>query len=234
NKSVNSNSFWMRQREGTLIAWHNQVQLETYLWLERILDPYKCSICNKILLSNKVPICPCTKWNLEESGVLDPKSIIHKNRQSTPGKEMSPAPNQKLDKPQGIFSYISKDDCTVIGAPVRYNPRFVDEIIKPALDIVNEGYTSKNPEVAPLPPMVIFSEAKHQFQKNWLATYCEYHSLCCGAGWILEATNLVRQKNKEMKAAMKNPHAKKKEKPKIEVVGKVESTTEKIIEVKQK
>ena len=186
NKSVHSDSFWMREREGTLIAWHNQVQLMTYLWLERILEPYK-TLKGKILLTN------------------DPQI------------GMIPAPEEKLVNPHGIFSYISKDDCAVIGAPIQFNPHFVDEIIVPALDIINEGYTSKNPEAAPFPPMVIFSEAKHQYQKNWLATYCEFHESCAGKGWILETTNLVTDKNKELKAAMKNPHVEKK-KVKIEVV----------------
>lgn len=197
NKSVHSDSFWMREKEGTLVAWQNQVQLETYLWLERILTTYQCDSCNKIVLSNITPSCNCS-----------PNSI------------MMEAPQHKLDNPQGIFSYISKDDCTVIGAPIQYNQRFVDEIIIPALDIINEGYTTKNPDVAPLPPMIIFSEAKHQYQKNWLATYCEYHESCAGAGWILEATNMVTEKNKELKASMPAPI--KKIKPKIEIIGKVE------------
>lgn len=196
NKSVHSDSFWMREREGTLVAWNNQVQLETYLWLERILDTYKCESCGKVILSNVVPTCAQCK---EKSKIIS-------------------APEEKLVNPQGVFSYISKDDCTVIGAPVQFNPHFVDEIIIPALDIINEGYTSKNPEVAPLPAMVIYAEAKNQYQKNWLCTYCEYHSSCAGAGWILEATNLVTQRNKELKKAMPNPHAEKKTKPKIEIV----------------
>ena len=186
NKSVHSDSFWMREREGTLIAWHNQVQLETYLWLERILTPYKDASGNVILTNVERP-------------------------------DLTPAPEEKLDNPHGIFSYISKDDCTVIGAPIQFNPHFVDEIIKPALDIINEGYTTKNPDAAPLPPPVIYSESRGQFQKNWLCTYCEYHNHCAGVSWILEATNLVTQRNKELKAKMVNPHAEKKEKPKIEV-----------------
>lgn len=193
NKSVHSDSFWMREREGTLVAWHNQVQLETYLWLERILTPYKDAKGNVILTN-------------------------------VPRPDLTPAPEEKLDNPQGIFSYISKDDCTVIGAPVQYNPRFVEEIIKPALDIINEGYTKKDPTVAPLPSLAIFAEAKKQYQKNWLCTYCEYHSSCAGAGWILEATNLVTKRNKELKLAMPAPE--KKVKPKIEVVGVVEPPTE--------
>lgn len=195
NKSVHSDSFWMREREGTLVQWNNQIQLQTYLWLERILEPYKCHHCGKVILSNKEPTCLQCK---EKSNI-------------------KLAMEEKLREPQGVFSYISKDDCTVIGAPIRYNVRFVHEIIQPALDIINEGYTTKNPEVAPLPSMVIFSEAKHQYQKNWLASYCDYHSKCAGAGWVLEATNLVTQRNKELKATMVNPHAEKKKKPTIGV-----------------
>ena len=201
NKSVHSDSFWMREREGTLIAWNNQVQLMIYLWLERLLNPYKCQFCDMVKLSNQTPICYC------EEARADGKSA------------MLAAPEEKLINPHGIFSYISKDDCTVIGAPIQFNPHFVDEIILPVLNLINEGYASKNSEVAPLPPMVIFSDAKHQYQKNWLATYCEFHNSCAGAGWILEATNLVTQRNKELKATMPVPP--KKTKPKIEVVGTI-------------
>lgn len=195
NKSVHSDSFWMREREGTLVAWQNQVQLQTYLWLERILDPYQCSTCKRVILSNVIPTCAGCK----EKGV-----IVN-------------APEQKILNPHGVFSYISKDDCTVIGAPIQYNPHFVDEIIQPALDIINDGYTNKNPNVAPVPPMTIFAEAKHQYQKNWLCTYCEYHEHCAGAGWLIEATNQVTVRNKELKAGLPNPFEKKKAKTTIVV-----------------
>lgn len=185
NKSVHSDSFWMREREGTLIAWQNQIQLETYLWLERILTPYKDEKGNIILT------------NVPRVGLI-------------------PAPEEKLSNPQGVFSYISKDDCTVIGAPVQFNMSFVTEIIEPILELINEAYTRKDPLLCPLPEMVIFSEAKHQYQKNWLASYCEYHSSCVGAGWLLEATNLVTQKNKELKASFATTV--KKVKPEITVV----------------
>lgn len=168
-KSVHSDSFFYRQREGTLIAWNNQIQLQIYMWLERELFG--------------------NNWDAE-------------------------------------LIYISKDDCTVSHCALRYNPDIIEKIVKPALDIINEGYTSKNPEAAPLPPMVIFSDAKHQYQKNWLCTYCEYHSSCAGAGWILEATNLVTTRNKELKATMPAPP--KKVKPKIEVVEEVEPTQEEL------
>lgn len=193
NKSVHSDSFWMREREGTLVAWQNQVQLQTYLWLERILPAYRDEKGNIILT------------NIPQEGWVE-------------------APEEKLDKPQGVFSYISKDDCTVAGAPIKYNPHFVDEIILPALDIVNEGYTNKHPELAPLPPAVIFNEVKHQFQKNWLCTYCEYHGKCAGSGWMLEAAALVSKKNKELKAAMPAPA--KKVKPKIMVEEKLSTNEE--------
>ena len=197
NKSVHSDSFWMREREGTLVAWHNQLQIETYLWFERILEPYKDEKGN-IILTNE------------------------------PTSDLISAPEEKLVSPQGIFSYISKDDCTVIGAPVQYNPRIIEEIIKPAIEIVNEGYEKKDPTVAPPPPLIIFSEAKHQYQKNWLCTYCEYHNLCAGGGWLIEATNLVTTRNKELKKVMPKPE--KKSKPKIEVVGQVEPPTEELPE----
>lgn len=199
NKSVHSDSFWMREKEGTLIAWHNQIQLETYMWLERILEPYKCTSCGRVVLTNKpIPLCICDS-----------------------NKSMSIAPEEKINNPQGVFSYISKDDCTVIGAAIQFNPHFVEEMIVPALDFINEAYTTKNPEAIPLPPMVVFSESRNQYQKNWLSTYCEYHESCAGKGWVLEATNMVTDMNKKHKAAMPNSHAAKKGKPKIEVIGVV-------------
>lgn len=155
-KSVHSDSFWYREREGTLIAWHNQIQLQIYMWLERVLNG--------------------NNWD-------------------------------------GVFTYISKDDCTVVSAPIKFNQHIIDEIVIPALDYINEAYTAKNPDLAPLPPAVIFSESRHQYQKNWLCTYCEYHSSCAGAGWILDATNLVTEKNKEYKLA--HPTVRK-TKPKVE------------------
>ena len=188
NKSVHSDSFWMREREGTLIAWHNQVQLETYLWFERILTPYKDEKGNVILTND-------------------------------PREGLVPAPEEKLTNPHGVFSYISKDDCTVIGAPVQFNQHFVDEIIVPALEIVNEAYEKKDPSIAPLPALAIYSESKNQYQKNWLCTYCEYHNSCAGGGWLIEATNLVTQKNKELKNSMSGfAHTEKKPKPVIQVV----------------
>lgn len=165
-KSVHSDSFWYREKEGTLIAWHNQIQLQIYMWLERKLN------------------------------------------------------NNNWD---GVFTYISKDDCTVISAPVKFNQHIIDEIVIPALDIINEAYTAKNPELAPCPDAIIFNESKKQFQKNWLAKYCEYHESCAGKGWILEATNLVTDKNKEYKKL--HPTIRKK-KAKVEIVEEVEPTEE--------
>lgn len=186
NKSVHSDSFWMREREGTLVAWQNQIQLQLYMWLERMLEPYK-DAKGDVILTNE------------------------------PTADLTPAPEEKIVEPHGIFSYISKDDCTVIGAPVKFNQNIIDTVVIPALDIVSEAYEKKDPTIAPVPALTIFSEARRQNQKNWLCTYCEYHTLCAGAGWVLEATNLVTTRNRELKAAMPTPP--KKVKPDIKVVG---------------
>ena len=163
NKSVHSDSFWYRQREGTLIQWHNQIQLQIYMWLERVLFD---------------------------------------------------------EKVEGIFSYISKDDCMVESAPVKFNQRVIDEIVIPALDIINEGFEKQDPNIAPLPEIAIYSESREQYQKNWLCTYCDYHNQCAGAGWLLEAGELVARKNKEIKQGLKDSvgHITKKSKSEIHPV----------------
>jgi hypothetical protein len=161
NKSVHSESFWMRKNEGTIVAWQNLVQLQIYMWLERELNG--------------------NEW-------------------------------------EGIFSYVSKDDTTVIGAPIKYNRRIIDEVVIPALDIIAEGYARKDPNFAPLPPLVVFSKAKHMYQKNWLASYCEHHKQCAGEGWFKEATNIVTQRNREMAEAVKNKYETKPAKAVISVV----------------
>ena len=158
-KTVNSNSFWFRAKEGNIVAYQNLVQLQIYLWLERML--YKKS-------------------------------------------------------PDGIFLYASKDDMTLEQAAVKYNYHIIDEVVKPALDIINEGYVKRDPNIAPVPEMVVYNEAKHQYQVNWLCKYCDYHNKCTNAGWILEAKNLVAKKNTELKDKMKDmAHLQKKDKPEI-------------------
>lgn len=143
NKSVHSDSFWYRQKEGTLVAWHNQIQLQVYMWLERIL------------FNNNY---------------------------------------------EGMFSYISKDDCTVESAPIKFNQRIIDEVVIPSLDIINEGFEKKDPNIAPLPSLSVFNASRNQWQTNWLAKYCDWHNLCAGDIWLLDAAAEVARKNKEMKA----------------------------------
>jgi len=184
NKSVHSDSFWYRQREGTLVAWHNQIQLQIYMWLERILYNHQY---------------------------------------------------------EGIFSYISKDDCTVESAPVKFNQHIIDEVILPILEIINAAYEAivasgllakrdaadgeakqfvQNEinalinSIVPLPAHSIFNENKGQWQRNWLATYCSHHNHCAGGGWLLEATDEVVRKNKELKGTL--PKAPKRSK-KLEI-----------------
>ena len=124
------------------------------------------------------------------------------------------------DPVDGIFCYISKDDCMIAQASIKFNQRIIDECIIPVLDIINEAYEKRDPNLAPAPELAVYAEAKNQYQKNWLCTYCDYHSKCAGAGWMLEATNMVTLRNKELQSSMGNfaTHAIKKEKPKIEVV----------------
>lgn len=196
NKSVHSDSFWMRQREGTIVAWHNQIQLQIYMWLERVLFG--------------------NEW-------------------------------------EGIFSYISKDDCMVVGAPVKFNQRVIDEVVIPVLDILDAGYmamkpiatryhaiTDKNTDEAravfaeiqaemakiPAPDIAVYSNAKSQWQKNWLCTYCDFHDLCAGAGWVIEATNLVTKRNKEDKAGGMLAHTVKKIAPTIGIAVEISEESE--------
>lgn len=153
NKSVHSDSFWYRQKEGNIVAWNNLIQLQVYMWLERVLNG--------------------NTW-------------------------------------EGIFSYVSKDDVTVVGAPVKFNQKIIDEVVIPALDIISEAYEKKDPNLAPIPEAVIYSVPRHQYQKNWLCTYCDYHSKCAGSNWMTEAAALVSKKNTEMKEKMNDmPHLKK-------------------------
>lgn len=206
NKSVHSDAFWHRQQEGTLIQWHNQIQLQIYLWLERVLF----------------------------------------------GREV-----------QGIFSYVSKDDCTVESCPIKFNQLIIDEVVIPSLEIINTAYEKRLPMIAemrrlkqlydepnigeaskeshgnnikeiwkqindmsdvPVPDSAVHNKAKNQWQVNWLAKYCNHHSSCAGAGWLLEAQDIVKRKNLEIKlgANASWPHLNK-AKSEISVAPKVES-----------
>ena len=110
----------------------------------------------------------------------------------------------------------------MIQAPVKFNQRIIDEVVIPALDMLDAAYTTKDPSMIPVPDLAIYSDARAQWQKNWLCTYCEFHKRCVGAGWELEASNLVTTKNKEHKAALSGfAHTLKKEKPTITVAPSV-------------
>ena len=201
NKSVHSQSFWHREREGTLVAWQNQIQIQIYMWLERELFG--------------------NEW-------------------------------------EGIFSYISKDDCTVISVPVKFNRKFIDQIVLPILDIIDAEYMAKKDTAAkrnelvtqlkalpkdadlstvtslhkeidvltglindmpnvPAPTLAMYSKSKEQYEQNWLCKYCKYHSKCAGSGWPIEAASEVKRLNSGARAGI--PVTPKKEKPTITVVG---------------
>lgn len=200
-KSVRSDSFWYREKEGILVAYQNQMQLQTYLWLRR-----ECPLMLIIEKDGKSEVI-YTNLSVEEY------SAYQKLAPGTRIKMVSMFDNSSV---HGVFSYVSKDDCTVIGAPVKYNPRIIQEVVLPALDVICEAYEKKDPSLAPVPSLVVYDDTKGQHQKNWLATYCEFHSQCAGAGWILEAQNAITQKNKEAASAMQNfVQMNKKEKPVI-------------------
>ena len=230
NKSVHSDSFWHRQQEGTLIQWHNQIQLQIYMWLERILDRHTCLDCATFKFSNVEIICPECGKPMENHG----KKPVEKY-------------------PQGIFSYISKDDCTVASCAVKFNQRIIDEIVIPSLEIINAAYERRLPMLeegkklkmqyaeaqteelekqikdlwarindlsdVPLPDPAVYAPTKNQWQVNWLAKYCNHHNNCAGAGWLLEAQDIVKRKNLELRTqAMSNfPPSNIKTKPTITV-----------------
>ena len=142
--------------------WHNQVQLQIYMWLERILNG--------------------NEW-------------------------------------EGVFTYVSKDDCTVVSAPIKFNQRIIDEVVIPILDMINDAYEKKDAMIIPVPDPVIYNKNRHQFETNWLCKYCDYHKQCVGKDWVLEASKLVAAKNLEQaKHTADMPHLQPKEKPIISVV----------------
>lgn len=102
--------------------------------------------------------------------------------------------NQEVD---GYFGYVSKDDCTIIGIPVKYNENIIHEIVIPILDLLNEAYEAKNPDLLPIPEPIIFDKGK--YKKNWLCTYCNYHALCAGESWSLNIDDKVKINNKMIK-----------------------------------
>src|SRR5690606_9386666 len=103
----------------------------------------------------------------------------------------------------------------------------INEIIIPVLDTVDSAYgtlvesgllenlkkaeSEEAREIAqaeinefikktvPAPDLAIYVEGKKQWQTNWLCKYNDYAELCYGKGWVLEAGDLVKRKNKELK-----------------------------------
>lgn len=199
NKSVHSDSFWYREKEGTLIASANQQQLQTYLWLRRIL-PNVFTKGSEIIYTN------LTKEQL----------INYRARNESPDEILS------IEKPDnssltGIFCYISKDDCTISHAPIVFNENIINEVVVPALDLIADAFEKQNPSQVPVPSITRYEESRHQYQVNFICKYCDYHSQCAGNGWLLEANAEVTRKNTELKSAMVNQFADKKPKPIISV-----------------
>lgn len=201
NKSVHSDSFWHRKREGTLVAAHNQMQLQTYMWFRRILP--------KMFMINGTKEIIYTNMEFQE---------LWEYKGSKPGMGLIEYKKPDESNLNGIFCYISKDDCAISSAPVKFNQNIIDQTVMPVIELLVEAYEKKDPNIIPIPDPVIFSPHRGQYQKNWIATWCDYHSQCAGKGWILEAQEMITQKNKEMKEKMDLSHTVKKVKPTIEVV----------------
>lgn len=187
NKSVNSDSFWYREKEGTLVQWHNQIQVQTYLWLRR-----ECPTYYEFRKPHEEEINIYS--NLSEAEVREFKKL-----DASWICTVSQQDNSQLG---GYFCYISKDDCTIIGTAVKYNPWFVDNIIMPVLDMLAQVYETKDANITPLPQMVVYNKAKGSFMTNWLCTYCDYHCQCENPNWKKEAAALVARKNKEQAASL--------------------------------
>lgn len=204
-KSVHSDSFWHRQREGTLVAYQNQMQIQTYLWLRRILPfVFVRKDTGEIIYTNFT------------------KQLLWEYRGCKPDDVLTPIEKPDNSNLNGIFTYVSKDDCTTQQAPVRFNMRIIEETVQPALDAVVEAYLAKEPAGLPLPPLAIYDKSRGQWKKNWLCTYCDYHSKCAGAGWVMEAQNEVARLNAQQAMTMGSDHLIKKEAPKIEVAKSAE------------
>jgi hypothetical protein len=161
-KSVNSNAFWHREKRGELVAWHNQIQLQTYLWMERELF----------------------------------------------GEERD-----------GVFAYVSKDDCTVISTNVKYNPDIIENIVKPTLDKLAAAYAKalttpidptqnavkqyedalsmlEAPPEIEFDPVATKTDPNGKYKVSWIAKRCDHHRLCVGDDWEVVAKDSVKRMNK--------------------------------------
>lgn len=197
-KSVHSDSFWHREKEGTLCAYQNQMQIQTYLYFRRILpNVFVREDTNEIIYTN-----------------LD-KQALWEYRGMKPDDVLKPVAKPDESNLNGIFAYISKDDCTIAQAPVKFNQRIIDETVLPALEAVRLGYVNKNPNQVEAPPLTTYQVGRGQHTKNWLCTYCSYHQSCAGKGWVLEAQAEVTRLNKEQAQGMANKFQEKPSKPTI-------------------
>lgn len=204
-KSVHSNSFWHRQREGTLVAWNNQIQLQTYLWLRRILP-------NVFIIKH----ADRDEEEILYTNLTWEEAVLHKQGYSL----VKVADKQDWETLQlgGVFSYISKDDCQVAGAPVKFNPLIISEIVEPVIAMVEAAYQKVKPQVEsgatqesinnliaselPAPSLSVWDAGKQQWQINWLCKYNDWADHCYGTGWLLIAQDEVRRKNKESKSGV--------------------------------
>jgi CRISPR/Cas system-associated exonuclease Cas4 (RecB family) len=104
--------------------------------------------------------------------------------------------NEEVD---GYYAYISKDDCTINGVAVKYNENIINEIVLPILDALNEAYEKRDVNLLSLPEPIVYNKKTGKWQKNWLCTYCNFHSLCAGEMWHVGLEDRVKVANKNSK-----------------------------------
>ena len=207
NKSVHSTSFWHREKEGTLVTTQNQQQLQTYLWLRRILP----NVFARLHYNDDRTVEEIIYTNLSIEELIEYRN---RGEHVINFRVVEKPDNSELT---GIFCYISKDDCMISYAPIVFNKNIIDEVVLPAMDLISDGYVAKNPSLIPVPEITRYEESQHQHQVNFICKYCDYHNSCAGSGWLLEANAEVTRKNTELKRAMVNQFAEKKSKPMIAV-----------------
>jgi CRISPR/Cas system-associated exonuclease Cas4 (RecB family) len=89
--------------------------------------------------------------------------------------------------------YVSKDDLSVLTAPVEYKEENVAEV-KRQLSALNQAWEAQTP---PEPaPAVIFDNSLGKWVVNWQAKYCNSHDQCTGdPEWLSKAEKEVKALN---------------------------------------
>ncbi len=99
----------------------------------------------------------------------------------------------------GYYAYVSKDDVSINGVAVKYNPAIIEEIVKPILDMLSEAFEKKDPTLLPLPEPIVLDKKTGKYKQNWLVKYCGYCNGKCrpiGENIGIEDRVKIMNKNK--------------------------------------